>query len=130
MSIDVPTTAGAGQYAAEGIPVPLWHLVFHDAVAVPAPGNNPAEALLYAQAPYFWLGRGPIPAAEIATKKALLKLHQDVGLEEMTDHAIVSADGAVQRCTYAGGLEVQVNKKTARYRISGGRAKTQGTRKI
>ncbi|KKL19732.1 hypothetical protein LCGC14_2462520, partial [marine sediment metagenome] len=107
LSLDVPTAGGSGVYAAEGIPVPLWHLVFHDAVAIPSPTGALAEPLLYGQAPYFWPNRGPISAAELAAKKVLLKLHEDVAFAEMTDHKILSADGAVQKCTYAGGLEVE-----------------------
>jgi len=130
LSIDVPTTAGAGSYAAEGIPVPLWHLVFHDAVAVPSPGRNLAEALLYGQAPYFWPTRAAIPAAEMRRKKVLLKLHEDVGFAEMTGHEILSADGSVQRSTFAGGVEVDVDKAAGSYCISAGKARTKGARKL
>ena len=130
LCIDVPTTAGGGAYAAEGIPVPLWHLVFHDAVCIPAPGDNLPEALLYAQAPYFWPTRTTISAEELRKKKLLLELHAEAGFAEMTGHKVLSPDGTVQRCTYAGGLEVEVNKKTGHYRINDGQAATKGTRKL
>ena len=129
LSADVPNTEGVMQTQVIGIPVPLWHLVFHDALCLPS-GGNLLEALLYAQAPYFWLRGRPVPAAEIARKKVLLKLHEDAAFAEMTSHKILNADGTAQRCTYAGGIEVEVNKKTGTYRITGGRATTRGTRKL
>ena len=129
LAIDVPTTAGGGTYTAEGIPVPLWHLVFHDAVAVPSPGDNLPEALLYAQAPYFH-STGTLSATELARKKVLLKLHQDAAFAEMTDHQLVSADGNVQKSVFDAGLTVEVNKKTGTYRISEGKAKARRWRKL
>jgi len=129
LTADVPTTTGEYQTAAVGHPAPLWHLVFHDALCLPS-GGRLVESLLYGQAPYFWLRGRPVPPREIARKKVLLKLHQDVAFAEMTGHEILNADGTAQRCTFAGGIEVEVNKKTGSYRIRGGRAETNGTRKI
>jgi len=129
-SADVMTTTGESTYQVVGIPVPLWHLAFHDALTLPSPGQPAIEALLYAQTPHFRLDGEPIPARRIAQAKVLVALHEDVGFAEMTDHKILSADGSVQKCVYAGGLEVEVDKKKGTYRISNGRAKTKGTRKL
>ena len=130
LSADVPNTEGVFQTRVVGIPVPLWHLVFHDALCLPASGPDLAQALLYAQAPYFWPGRRPITATELTKKKVLLKLHEDAGFAEMTDHEILSSDGTVQKSTFDAGLEVEVNTKTGTYRISAGKARTKGRRKL
>jgi len=129
-SADVVTTAGESQYQPVGIPVPLWHLVFHDAVCLPNPDGNELESMLYAQAPYFWLSKGKMPAPkELAAKKAVLALHEDAAFSEMTGHKLLSADGSVQKCIY-GGIEVEVDKKKCVYKVSGGKAKTNGWKKL
>ena len=129
LAADVPNLEGTMVTQVVGTPVPLWHLAFHDALCLPSGGDG-LEALLYAQAPYFWLRGKDVPPAEIAQKKVLLKLHEDAGLAEMTGHEILNADGSAQKCTYARGLEVEVDKKKRTYRISDGRGKTQGTGKL
>lgn len=129
LATDVPNVEGKMQTQVVGTPVPLWHLAFHDALCLPS-GGDLVEALLYAQAPYFWLRGQAVSAPEIRQKKVLLDLHEEAAFAEMTDHAILSADGTAQKCTYAGGLEVEVNKRTGTYRITGGKAATKGTRKL
>jgi hypothetical protein len=117
---------------AIGTPVPLWHLVYHDALCLPNDGD-PLEAMLYAQAPYFFLGREESdwqdPAA-LARKKVLLALHEDAAFADLCDHKILDEAGMVQQCVFDGGLEVAVNKCDSTYRISGGRAATDGWTKL
>ncbi len=127
-SADVPNLQGTMETKAIGTPVPLWHLVYHDALCLPNAGN-PLEALLYAQAPYFFLGgqagdwRDP---ATLARKKVLIALHQDAAFADLCDHRILDDAGQVQKTVFDGGLEVEVNKCDGTYRISGGRAATGG----
>jgi len=99
-------------------------------LCLPGSGSDLAETLLYAQAPYFWLGGEALPAAEISRKKTLLKLHEDAAFAEMTGHELLSGDGSVQKCTYARGLEVEVDKAKGTYRINTGRARTRGTKSL
>ena len=129
-SADVLTTAGSPEYRAVGIPVPLWHLVFHDALCLPSPGNDLLEMMLYAQAPYFFLRGAEIDPAELGRKKAVLELHKDAAFAEMTDHQLLSADGQAQKCVYDGGLEVEANKADGTYRVNTGRARTDGWQKL
>jgi hypothetical protein len=126
LSADVITTTGESQAQPVGIPVPLWHLAFHDALCLPHSGDI-RLALLYGQAPYFWLRGTPIGPSELAAKAVLLTLHQDVGFAEMTGHQVLSQDGQVQKSAFAGGIEVEVNKADGSYRISAGAARTKGT---
>jgi len=131
LSADIVTTTGDHVYRAVGIPVPLWHLVFHDALHLPTPNAPLIEGLLYGQVPRFRLEGGRLPTArEITRAKVLIALHQDVALLEMTDHKILNPDGSAQKCVFAGGIEVEVDKKAGTYRISDGRAKTKGFKKL
>lgn len=128
-SADVPNLQGTMETAAIGTPVPLWHLAFHDALCLPS-GGDLAEAMLYAQAPYFWPGRRNITPAELNGKKAVLKLHEDAAFAEMTGHELLSDDGSVQKCIYDGGLEVEVDKAKGAYRVSDGKAKARSWTKL
>ena len=131
-SADVPNLQGTMETRAIGTPVPLWHLVYHDALCLPNDGD-PLEAMLYAQAPYFFLGREESdwqdPAA-LARKKVLLALHEDAAFADLCDHKILDEAGMVQQCLFDGGLEVAVNRCDSTYRISGGRAATKGWAKL
>lgn len=129
---DVPNLQGTMETRSVGIPVPLWHLVFHDALCLPSTGNL-LEALLYAQAPYFWLTGERMDwqdPATLARKKVLLTLHQDAAFADLCDHTILDDAGMVQKCVYDSGLEVEVNKCDNTYRISSGRAATKGWLKL
>jgi len=130
LSADVPNTEGVYETRVVGLPVPLWHLAFHDAVAVPSPRGDLIEALLYAQAPYFWPGRKALPAGGLAARKVLLALHADAGFAEMTGFELLASDGSAARSTFDGGLTVEVERPARRYRISDGGAKTRGWRKL
>ncbi len=130
---DVPNIQGTMETMAIGTPVPLWHLVFHDALCLPSTGKSLLETLLYAQAPYFWLSgeRADWRDGEsLARKKTVLALHEDAAFAEMTGHEILDGDGMVQKCTYDGGLEVEVNKCDGTYRINTGKAATKGWTKL
>ncbi len=125
---DVPNLQGTMETRSIGTPVPLWHLVYHDALCLPSAGDL-LEALLYAQAPYFFLGREEIDGqdpATLARKKVLLALHEDAAFADLCDHKILDEAGMVQECVFDSGLEVAVNKCDSTYRISGGRAATKG----
>lgn len=95
-----------------------------------------ATLLLYAQAPYFMLGyrkkfgKKALKEFQTTMKKKVLNLHKDVGFEEMTDHKILSRDGATQMSVFEDGLEVEVDRTAGTYRISAGRARTKGTERI
>ena len=129
---DVPNLQGTMETRSIGTPVPLWHLVYHDALCLPNAGNL-LEALLYAQAPYFFLGREETDWQDpvtISRKKVLLALHEDAAFADLCDHKILDEDGSVQECVFDSGLEVAVNKCDGTYRISGGRAATKGWTKL
>jgi hypothetical protein len=131
-SADVPNMQGTMETKSIGIPVPLWHLVYHDALCLPS-GGDLLEALLYAQAPYFFLSREGSDgqdAAAVVRKKVLLSLHEDAAFADMCDHKILDEAGLVQRCVYDSGLEVEVNKSDGTYRINTGRAATKGWTKL
>ncbi|MFH1377833.1 MAG: DUF5696 domain-containing protein [Planctomycetota bacterium] len=146
MMTDIPNTTGVMTTTDLGVNVPLWHLCYHDALALPMPSDDFPLMFLYGQAPYFMLGRresfedsfiekdkdGNDKAVNFYTdiKKNILKLHSDIGFAEMTDFQILSADGNLCKSVFDSGLEVEVNKKENTYKISSGKAKTKGTEKI
>ncbi|MCX7804894.1 MAG: hypothetical protein N3A38_06850, partial [Planctomycetota bacterium] len=128
---DVEVAGGGHEARPVGISVPVWHLAFHDAVILPHYGEDDLN-LLYGCPPWFpvsgekWEEKLR-PMLEI--KKLAMALHADVGFEPMTGHELLSADGAVQRTTFAGGITVTLNRKERTVRIQGGRADTGGERK-
>lgn len=130
LSADLHTTTGEITYRSVGIPVPLWHLVFHDALHLPTPGGEQIEAMLYAQVPHFRLTGKAISLEELRHKKTVLAFHQDAGFLEMTDHEILSADGNVQRSVFGGGLEISVIRSEGTFCINDGRAKTKGMTRL
>jgi hypothetical protein len=130
LNADVQTTNGETTYRGVGTPVPLWHLVFHDALHLPTPGGEQIEAMLYAQVPHFRLTGKPIPLDELRHKKTVLAFHQDAGFLEMTDHEILSTDGNVQRSVFGSGLEISVVRSEGTFCINDGRAKTKGMTKL
>jgi hypothetical protein len=130
VSADVQTTEGVSTYRTVGIPVPLWHLVFHDTMHLPSPGGEQIEAMLYAQVPHFRLTGKHVPLEELRHKKTVLAFHQDAGFLEMTDHEILSPEGNVQRSVFGNGLEISVVRSEGTYCINDGRGKTKGMTRL
>jgi hypothetical protein len=132
MMTDVPTTTGEMHTTSLGLSTPFWHLCFHDAICLPHPRDDFATLFLYAQAPYFMLGyreeltKKDLKDYHLDIKKKILALHEDAGIAEMTDFKHLSDDGKHQIAVYDNGLEVEVNRIENTYRISEGKAKTDG----
>ena len=125
---DVEVVGGGHETECIGVPVPLWHLVFHDCVVLPHWGDGHLN-FLYGNPPWFSVGESGgwdgIAEKELELKKRMMALHADVALEEMTGHELLEADGSVQRTEFAGvAVTVDTNSKTVK--IEGGRADTQG----
>jgi hypothetical protein len=95
----------------DAIPIPLYELVYHDAVVTT---YSPADlrGLLHASSPEF---RG---GANVDAVKRMAELHKRVGLLEMTNHEFLDKDRRRERTTFAGGTTVTVDwdKKTAEVR--------------
>lgn len=115
-----------GHGPAMGIPVPLFNLVYHDAILLPwslerGPWGIPEQDLgflhgmLNAGLPY--LGFSP----SLENKKqmqAMCALHERVGLMEMTKHETLDVKGRRQRTAYADGTTVTVDLDADTYEVS------------
>jgi len=111
---------------AFGIPVPLWNLVYHDALFVPwstredrawgiPTSDSPfLHCLLNAGLPYI---EGREPAA-LDRVRAAADLNARCGALEMIRHELLDSAGRVQRATYADGTQVTVDFDAKTYSIT------------
>ncbi len=99
-------SANPGQGLA--IPVPLYQLVYHDAIVVPQDsGSQKARivAMLYGGAPSI-PARGDVSDDTLAAIKRMAELHARIGLQEMTNHEFLDANYRKERTTFADGTTV------------------------
>jgi Family of unknown function (DUF5696) len=89
----------------DAIQVPLYELVYHDAVVTSYPADDP-RGLLHASVPEW---RGQSNAENV---KRMAELHKRVGLLEMTGHEFLDKDRRRERTTFADGTTVTVDWQT------------------
>jgi hypothetical protein len=96
-----------------GIPVPLFNLVYHDAIITP-----------YAPADLHGFLNGGLPQASLAEMEsagdrigAMGRLHARVALLEMTRHEFLDATHRRERTTFADGTTVTVDWDSGTYVI-------------
>ena len=110
-----------------GIPVPLFGLVYHDAVMTPySPGGG--EPRMNREDRPNWLygvlNGGPprVNLQSIGDVREVLdtmtKLHERVAMLEMTDHDFLAADHSRERTTFADGTTVTVDWNTKTVQVS------------
>jgi len=93
----------------DAITVPLYDLVYHDAVVTMGrPGD--LRGMLYGWAP--GLGWGDETPANSANVRKLTALHQRIGLLEMTNHEFLDKARRKERTTFADGTTVTVDWDT------------------
>jgi hypothetical protein len=130
MKADVQLAGGGSATESVGVPVPLWHLVFHDALWLPQYGENYLSQMLYMEAPYLQNTKEGPGDRELAMKLRVCKLNEVAGFDEMTDFSFEN-DGAVQSSEFSSGVRVQVNRAEKTFRIQGPRAvATKGTERL
>lgn len=122
----------------EGIPVPLYNLVYHDCVIEPWMMDRVSEkedymlyALLNGGAPYL-IREGAYPNTDgsfesdvkgtieedIRRCKVVSDLHEKVAKCEMVRHELVNGDANVQKTTFADGTTVTVDFEKQTYEIA------------
>jgi hypothetical protein len=102
--------------SSEGaIPVPLYDLVYHDAV-VTTIGSDNLRGFLYASAPSMRTRSERSPDLEQVRRRAAL--HQRVGLLEMTKHEFLNENRTKERTTFADGTTVTVDWEAKTAEIS------------
>jgi hypothetical protein len=117
--------------------IPLWELVYHDAVVSTwywGDYNNKAPEvwdrrdlfnILYAAPPMFFFDKAGWERHKerfVATYKNVCPHVRKLGYDEMTSHEFLTADHAVQRTRWRSGAEAIVNFGAAEYRLPDGRA--------
>ena len=114
--VDLINQSGGGSKA---IPVPLYSLVYHDAVIV-SYGARDQQSLLRGI-----LNGGvpelPITASDqktLALMRTMMALHKRVGLLEMTNHEFLDSNYRKERTTFADGTTVTVNWDDNSYSIN------------
>lgn len=88
------------------IPVPLYQLVYHDAIVIPGGG---LAGMLYGCAPPFSTKAGEISDADLNQVRRAAALHARVGLLEMTNHEFLDKEYRKERTTFADGTTVTVD---------------------
>lgn len=111
---------------AIGITIPLFNLVYHDAILVPWFTSDRAYAipetdtgymhgLMNAGMPYISLSPDE---EEMEKVRTLCALHERVGLLEMTEHEFIDGNYRKHRTTFADGTTVTVNFDANTFEVS------------
>ncbi|MBR4900375.1 MAG: hypothetical protein IKZ46_05490 [Victivallales bacterium] len=130
---DKPTNAFTTRYEVYGVGpkyrVPLWDLVFHDCITTTwywgdstdflikaAPEITPrkdAFNVLYASMPMYWMNKQGLwkndRDAFLRSYFHATKVHEAIGMEEMTAHYFLNDDRTVQMTSFADGTDIIVN---------------------
>ena len=116
-----------GQGPAMGIPIPLFNLVYHDAIILPwlasptkggwgIPDTDASYLHGLANAGIPYLSLSP-DKAELQRVRAMCALHKRVGLLEMTNHEFLDSSYRRQRTTFADGTTVTVDFESGKYEV-------------
>lgn len=117
-----------GQGPAMGIPVPLFNLVYHDAIILPwsagidkgtwgIPDTDQGYLHCLANAGIPYLSLDP-DEAELIRMKKMCALHERVGLLEMTKHEFLDSSYRRQRTTFSDGTTVTINLDSDSFEIN------------
>ena len=122
--------------------IPFWELVYHDCYGLyyhwehglttnPEMVNENLYCVLYGERgmflPVAWenpFGKGSSIDRFIEQMKRISVVTKRVALEKMTNHQFLTADGLVQKTTFADGTEVIVNFSNKIYKYQNGKVTT------
>ena len=113
----IPFTDSVNQSGGLGrtIPVPLFQLVYHDAVLISygegrrGGHNNLLLGILCGGVPELPVNLKQVSANSLALIKKMAALNKRVALLEMTNHEFLNADRTRERTAFAGGTTVTVD---------------------
>ena len=109
-----------------GIPVPLFNLVYHDALLLPwslgkgawgIPENDLGYLHGLANAGLAYLSLRP-GEEELVRVRTMSALHERVGLLEMINHEFLDESFRKQRTTFADGTKVTIDLDSDTFEIS------------
>jgi len=99
--------------------VPLYFLVYHDAVQVSfgsqrsGGDRNLLQGILFGGVPELPVDVQNVDVKRLSLLKEMAALNKRVGLLEMTDHEFLDKDRSAERSTFADGTTVTVDWKTS-----------------
>ena len=117
-----------GQGPAMGIPVPLFNLVYHEALLTPWSLGKGAWGIPETDLGFLHgLGNAGLPYLslnpddeELRRVRLMGALHRRVGLLEMTNHRFLDAARRRQQFTYADGTGITIDLAKETYEVSPG----------
>jgi hypothetical protein len=110
--VDYASDAAAGRCIA----VPLYTLVYHDAIMTPEGAwKDPLRCLLNGGSPT--LPRDTGNKKDMDLLRTICALHERVALLEMTDHEFLDKDHTKERTTFADGTTVTIDRVTGTFEI-------------
>jgi len=115
--VDVVNSSGGGSKA---ILVPLYNLVYHDAVIVSFGARdekNLLQGLLFGGVPEMPLVQTGVSEKMLSLIREMCGLHKRVGMLEMTRHEFLDSKYRKERTTFADGTTVTVDWETGSYKI-------------
>jgi hypothetical protein len=115
--VDVVNSSGGGSKA---ILVPLYNLVYHDAVIVSFGARDEKtllQGLLFGGVPELPLNITTISEKFLNLMRLMMLLHKRVALLEMTRHEFLDANFKKERTTFADGTTVTVDWNTNAVKI-------------
>ena len=115
--VDTINQSGGGSKA---ILVPLYQLVYHDAVVIAYNSRDQKsllQGLLGGGVPEMPVAQSGVDERILALIKQMTLLHARVGLLEMTKHEFLDSNYRKERTTFADGTTVTVDWDTNSYKI-------------
>jgi hypothetical protein len=115
--VDVVNSSGGGSKA---ILVPLYNLVYHDAVIVSFSARDEKtllQGLLFGGVPEMPINQTAVSEKAMGLMRQMCALHKRVGLLQMTKHEFLDGNYRKERTTFADGTTVTVDWDTNSYRI-------------
>jgi hypothetical protein len=110
--VDVVNSSGGGSKA---ILIPLYNLVYHDAVIVSFGARDEKtllQGLLFGGVPELPISISTVPEKSLSLMRQMMLLHKRVGLLEMTRHEFLDASYKKERTIFADGTTVTVDWNT------------------
>lgn len=120
----VPYVDSVNQSGANGktIPLPLYQLVYHDAVLISyglgqsTDSKRLLQGILFGGVPEFPMANSD--PKTVAVVKQMAALHRRVATLEMTNHEFLNADRTRERTTFSDGTTVTVDWNTSAVDVS------------
>jgi hypothetical protein len=100
----------------KGVPVPLFNLVYHDAIMTPYSPSD-LRGFLNGGLPQAF-GAQEMSDEDLARVRRMAKLHERLALTEMTKHEFLDAKFRKERTTFSDGTTVTVDWDTQTVEIA------------